>query len=188
MEDLSNPKEAGRDREVTMQHGFSEHDWLAFLECSVPDESSSLARHLSECPECAQLLSRTRAWESRIIAETQTISERLSLPDKEIEELLNATLGRISRERSLQADSSGRLCLHGAIVLLGRLLEPLLGLRASHKLIDLAIRRSSLSTDLEAQSWPIFIDNLRHSAGSLCGASTERLIGRIGALMAAEVM
>jgi anti-sigma factor RsiW len=185
VEDISNSEEAGKVGEVNMQHGFSQHDWLAYLEGRLSEQATiRIDRHLTECAECAEFVERTREWERQILSAARAIKEdRFAAPER-VEELLMEAIGRLGTGRP------ARIRPIGAILVLRRLLEPLLGRRVAEAFVDLAIRRSALTdaAELEPQTWPAFVEQLCLAAESLGGINTQRMIKRAGARMAAEMI
>lgn len=168
-----------------MQHGFSESDWLAYLEGRLAEGAAAeIDRHVAGCAECAQFVNRSREWERQILEATRKVAEYPFATRERVEELLLAALDRIDM------GETARIRPSGAILVLRRLLEPLLGHKVAEGFIDLAMRRASLSgaADLEPHTWPLFVEQLCLAAESLGGANTERMIARAGARMAAEMI
>jgi len=173
-----------------VRHGFSEGEWLALMDADLPERSSTaLMRHVAHCEECAELLECARRWERKLARELEQISDALGPSEERLEELLAKALARVAEQRPArwQREESAQLAI--ATALLRQILEPLLGVRTTNEVMDLAALHSSSSAqpEIRPETWPLFIRRLGSSVGNLCGSNTERLVGCIGRSAGLEI-
>lgn len=172
-----------------MQHGFSHTDWLAYLDGGLTEPVlSRLIAHVAGCAECRDFLWRTRIWETCIANEARSIAGAAAVSQETVDGMVRAALQRIN-EAAPAGSGEREASLAAATALLGRVLEPLVGSWTARQAISEAARRSSGvdASEMQVQHWESFIRNLRATAGSLCGANTERLIDLIGELALTEI-
>jgi anti-sigma factor RsiW len=170
------------------QH-ISEAEWLEYLGGSLPRaEASRILRHVETCPDCAQAHSELADWHNRLSNEGARLRRALTLPEAEMDRFVDQAVGEICGGVPCAIRrASGRSTAEG-MFLLRSLIEPILGPGTARVAIDLAVRRCTLNPEVELRGgdWPLFVNNLSETLGSISGAAAARLISRAGAALLAE--
>lgn len=166
-------------------HGFSEEEWIGYLEGSLPAEDRrAFESHLGACAPCARRASglaglgeALRAAGGRRRGRVNTGPDRVARIEKAV--LARAGLGPASAPRFLVAQS---------IQVLRACLEPTCGTSSADRVIRLAARRSVPAgvDELTGAHWPAFVSHLGDILASLCGASAARSIVQMARTLGVE--
>lgn len=155
-------------------HGFSEQQWLEFLEGALPaDQTARLTAHVGQCEECSRTASELRTWQAAISAEAGRLCQGFHRSEAEISALLDRFFDRLYR-------GGPAIPIEKRLLLLDVLLTPLCGPEAVRRLVR-AAGSACRAADLQDSDWPLFITHLSALAASVCGTAAGRLIHQAGA-------
>ena len=155
-------------------HGFSEQQWLEFLDGSLPAaQTARFTAHVGQCGDCRRTASELRAWQAAISAEAGRLCEGFHRSEAEVAALLDRFLDRLHR-------GGAAIPIEKRLLLLNVLLTPLCGPEAVRRLVR-AAGSACCAPALRDADWTLFINHLSALAASVCGTSAGRLIHQAGA-------
>jgi hypothetical protein len=140
-------------------------------------------RHVATCAECAQLFAELSGWQRNLSEEGLRLRNAAAPSEEELDRFVGRALKAITGEPA--PDRRGRSILQG-LFLLRALIEPIFGRGTAQVAMDLAVRRSTSNSgnELGHGEWPVFVNNLSETLGSISGAAAARLVTRVGAALA----
>jgi hypothetical protein len=168
-----------------MTHGITEREWLEYIEGGLRRvRAAEIERHVETCADCAQMLAELSEWQRNLSREGLRLRNAATPSDEELDRFVDRALQSVVGGAA--AGSPRRRSTVQDVFLLRALIEPIFGRGTAQVAIDLAVRRCTVNPGMELRSgdWPLFINNLGETLGSISGAAAVRLVTRAGNALA----
>jgi len=169
-----------------MPHGFSEQQWIDYLDGSLDmRQSAGLRDHARSCPECAERLRELSLWHEKLVEEAAVVRGAFDASLTDLDRLLSASLERIRPFEPSAYFGDPSWSFREAVTLLRLLVEPFCGSGTAGATIHLAVQRSTLNgiyADTPA-AWNLFVSNMSEVVSSVCGTAAGRLVNQVGACL-----
>jgi len=170
-----------------MTHGISEREWLEYLEGRLSrPRAVEIRRHLDGCPDCMHLLGELMEWQRRLTEEGGQLRSAMTPSPDETDRFVDRVMEQVLAASPKSWNASQARSTAQGLFLLRSLIEPIFGRGTAQVAIDLAVRRCTAQPDMELRhdDWPVFVNNLSETLGSISGSAAARLVSRVGAALA----
>jgi anti-sigma factor RsiW len=171
-----------------MTHGIEEREWLEYVDGVLKrSRAAEIERHVEDCADCAQLLAELSEWQRKLSREGLLLRNAAAPSDEEINHFVGRALETVTG--GTEAGNRRGWSIVQGLFLLRALIEPIFGRGTAQVAIDLAVRRCTVSPGMELGrgEWPLFVNNLSETLGSISGGAASRLVMRVGSALAEAV-
>lgn len=159
-----------------MTHGFSNRDWLEFIEgCPPPDRERTMRQHLAACFECRQKVEQFRSIDRELREVGARIRDSVTICDQRIQNAYRAL-------RFLPDSEPKNNPVEQRLMWLEVFVAGICGTRTAERALRAAAQHANAASTqaITDRQWPDFVRKLSSIVGALCGEPAARLLYAIG--------